>query len=151
MNNVKWYINNAFSCYNFTVMFVISTSNMQIIILYLPEDKMVVNFVSNKLCESFMCLKCFQMIIVPCVHNHFLQFTFSPQLTPFLLGPFKKEFYCTSIWMVMLTECHILDIKRVQGLLLQTHCTSSYSVKLSSSVGILVTFVNKSLLMFISV
>jgi hypothetical protein len=47
-----------------------------------PEDKMVVNFISYKVCKLFVCLMCFQMFFV-CI-NHFVQFT------PFLLDPFKS-------------------------------------------------------------
>jgi hypothetical protein len=67
---------------------VSSILNMQIINLFkkVPEDKMVMNFVSYKSCKLFVC---FQILFV-CI-NHF------PQFTPILLGLFKsvKEgFYC---------------------------------------------------------
>jgi hypothetical protein len=44
-----------------------------------PEDKMVVNIVSYKVCKLFVC---FQMFFV-CI-NHFMQFT------PFFLDPIKS-------------------------------------------------------------
>jgi hypothetical protein len=56
---------------------------------------MAMNFVSYRLCKLFLCLVCFQMMVV-CI-NHFLQFT----LTPFLLGPSKcvKEEFLRSFFM----------------------------------------------------
>jgi hypothetical protein len=57
------------------VLSILNTKN----ILKIPEDKMVMNFVSYKLCKLFVCLMRFQMFFV-CIY-HF------PQFTPLLLRP----------------------------------------------------------------
>jgi hypothetical protein len=72
---------STFSCLTFhneVGIINIKYANLQFI-LYIPEDKIVMTFLSDKLCKLFMC---FHMFFV-CI-NHF------PHFTPFLLSPFKS-------------------------------------------------------------